>query len=336
MNRAANLYPGLNDIADVLEEFPVQTSRYLTLLHEIDAKCVHSMPLLNSNIDSFLREKKKKKNAKSGVMKNETKGNKLRDINELFEELMPSLEEKMHVSSIMLESLKKMTTRMELAYEVALKNGEIPETLRLGVNNHPAMHLHNELMDKIENKTNSKSSQALKSESRREAMAANKKNVTEKGGSAERANNTNTNNSRADTPQNTNPRKRNNTSTNNDTSTANGGETRKRKRRANNITTTPNTTNTTAASSTTTTTTTGGGKVKKSNATTTVSIAALPKYNENGEPLYCYCNQIAYGEMVGCDGPDCKLEWFHLPCIGLKTLPNGKWYCDECKKELGK
>jgi hypothetical protein len=23
-------------------------------------------------------------------------------------------------------------------------------------------------------------------------------------------------------------------------------------------------------------------------------------------------------KMIGCDAPDCKIEWFHLNCIGLK------------------
>lgn len=47
---------------------------------------------------------------------------------------------------------------------------------------------------------------------------------------------------------------------------------------------------------------------------------------DENEPTYCYCNGVSYGEMVGCDGPDCKREWFHLECVGLKVAPksNGK------------
>ncbi|RCK67284.1 Chromatin modification-related protein YNG2 [Candida viswanathii] len=59
----------------------------------------------------------------------------------------------------------------------------------------------------------------------------------------------------------------------------------------------------------------------------------------NGDPngdadnkLYCYCQRVSFGEMVGCDNPTCIIEWFHLPCIGLKNPPKGKWYCDDCKK----
>lgn len=48
------------------------------------------------------------------------------------------------------------------------------------------------------------------------------------------------------------------------------------------------------------------------------------------EPTYCFCNQVSYGEMVACDNPDCKIEWFHFGCVGLKEQPKGKWYCSSC------
>ncbi|KAL2258718.1 hypothetical protein VTK26DRAFT_7864 [Humicola hyalothermophila] len=54
------------------------------------------------------------------------------------------------------------------------------------------------------------------------------------------------------------------------------------------------------------------------------------------EAVYCYCNQVSYGEMVACDGEGCPREWFHLECVGLKVAPKGnaKWYCEDCKKRL--
>lgn len=39
------------------------------------------------------------------------------------------------------------------------------------------------------------------------------------------------------------------------------------------------------------------------------------------EARYCYCNRVSFGEMVGCDGDDCKIEWFHLECVGLRNAP---------------
>lgn len=62
--------------------------------------------------------------------------------------------------------------------------------------------------------------------------------------------------------------------------------------------------------------------------------------DDNGaedEERYCYCNGVSYGEMVACDNKDCPREWFHLECIGLKSVPkSAKWYCEECKENLAK
>lgn len=48
------------------------------------------------------------------------------------------------------------------------------------------------------------------------------------------------------------------------------------------------------------------------------------------EPTYCLCNQVSYGEMIGCDNSDCPIEWFHFACVNLVTKPKGKWYCPRC------
>lgn len=52
-------------------------------------------------------------------------------------------------------------------------------------------------------------------------------------------------------------------------------------------------------------------------------------YDPN-EPRYCICNQVSYGEMVGCDNTDCPIEWFHYGCVGLTEAPKGKWFCPQC------
>lgn len=48
------------------------------------------------------------------------------------------------------------------------------------------------------------------------------------------------------------------------------------------------------------------------------------------EPRYCFCRGVSYGEMIACDNKDCPTEWFHIGCVMLKSIPNGKWYCDLC------
>ena len=47
------------------------------------------------------------------------------------------------------------------------------------------------------------------------------------------------------------------------------------------------------------------------------------------EPIYCFCNYVSYGNMIKCDNPKCKREWFHFHCVGLRNLPKGKWFCSE-------
>lgn len=49
------------------------------------------------------------------------------------------------------------------------------------------------------------------------------------------------------------------------------------------------------------------------------------------EPTYCSCNNVSYGEMIGCDNDKCVIEWYHFGCVGLRTKPKGKWYCPECR-----
>ena len=48
------------------------------------------------------------------------------------------------------------------------------------------------------------------------------------------------------------------------------------------------------------------------------------------EQLYCFCQQVSYGEMIACDNEDCPNEWFHLECVGLSEPPNGVWFCKDC------
>lgn len=49
------------------------------------------------------------------------------------------------------------------------------------------------------------------------------------------------------------------------------------------------------------------------------------------EPTYCLCDQVSFGEMIGCDNDLCPIEWFHFSCVQLTTKPKGKWYCPRCR-----
>jgi len=69
-----------------------------------------------------------------------------------------------------------------------------------------------------------------------------------------------------------------------------------------------------------------------SQATSTLQVPTevLDMPVDPNEPTYCLCQQVSYGEMIGCDNQDCPIEWFHFGCMSLTTKPKGKWYCPKC------
>lgn len=59
-----------------------------------------------------------------------------------------------------------------------------------------------------------------------------------------------------------------------------------------------------------------------------------PSPSSSNEQVYCTCNRVSFGEMIGCDAKDCPVEWFHYECVGLKSPPKGKWYCKGCQETM--
>jgi len=69
----------------------------------------------------------------------------------------------------------------------------------------------------------------------------------------------------------------------------------------------------------------------ESDVSTNVGAATQdPAVNEK---LYCVCQcpHDDVSEMIGCDAPDCRLEWFHFECVGIMIPPKGQWFCPECR-----
>ncbi|KAG0417743.1 Transcriptional regulatory protein PHO23 [Dictyocoela roeselum] len=69
------------------------------------------------------------------------------------------------------------------------------------------------------------------------------------------------------------------------------------------------------------------------------SLVALTGLRAKNEKLsrklvdagYCFCNKSEDADMIACDDKNCSIEWFHLKCVGLTEIPEGKWFCDNCK-----
>lgn len=63
-------------------------------------------------------------------------------------------------------------------------------------------------------------------------------------------------------------------------------------------------------------------------------LFSVSQQDEDDKQLYCFCQTVSYGEMVACDGVNCKYEWFHYGCVNLHEPPKGQWYCPDCKQEI--
>lgn len=48
------------------------------------------------------------------------------------------------------------------------------------------------------------------------------------------------------------------------------------------------------------------------------------------EEHFCVCRGLNVGEMVSCDNPTCPFQWFHIECVGLKSVPSETWFCPYC------
>ncbi|EDX04919.1 GD22064 [Drosophila simulans] len=75
-----------------------------------------------------------------------------------------------------------------------------------------------------------------------------------------------------------------------------------------------------------------GSKKKKSKKTVEVDDSE----KESCHTAATHPSDVSYGEMIGCDNPDCPIEWFHFACVGLTTKPKGKWFCPKCTQDRKK
>ncbi|ODV61240.1 uncharacterized protein ASCRUDRAFT_70439 [Ascoidea rubescens DSM 1968] len=176
-----NSCPALNEIGDAIDAFPKDLIKYFTLMSEIDAKCITSQPLLNQHINGLINLPKTlslsnnpnffRRNANDQRILEERHLHKrwksVDAIHFLLGEILPSLEEKMHVASVAADCVVKNIEKINQDFENIINN-EIPESIRIGPLNHPAIIADLNLTNET------KSAQSQKSESRREAIAARK------------------------------------------------------------------------------------------------------------------------------------------------------------------
>ena len=57
-------------------------------------------------------------------------------------------------------------------------------------------------------------------------------------------------------------------------------------------------------------------------------LTVKSRHQQNNSKTFCYCDGPDEGQMVGYDNLNCKYQWFHLECLGLKSEPKSKhWNC---------
>lgn len=361
INNVNELLPGLNDISDAIEALPMDLIKYFTLLKEIDAKCINTVPVINHQIKSYienlhpkpinsLEENQETNQEEFTPMNNSNKFKRLTNIRNKIHEVIPCLEEKMHVTSVATDLLHKHLYRINNDYKLIINNNEIPESIRIGPLNHPAMIMDSS--NTLDHSNPNRSAQSQRSESRREALAARKQNkdddeefldklskkIKNKESTPEVKGKKRTRKElpslvppppqqqhqqhqppqpqpihqqhQQQPPQPIQPMQHSHLvqSVQEGLAIAHAHSEPPAKKRA-----------------------TSKPKKEIDPEQPTKPAGPIPtNTGGNGEPTYCYCNQVSFGEMVGCDGDDCKREWFHLPCIGFKNPPKGKWYCDDC------
>ena len=62
-----------------------------------------------------------------------------------------------------------------------------------------------------------------------------------------------------------------------------------------------------------------------------LSVENSMSVDHNNNKTYCFCNEVKYEDFIGCDKEGCSYEWFHVSCVNLKEIPEGKWICEFCK-----
>lgn len=321
---------GLNEFTDTLNAFPQGIISYFTLLKEIEAKCVYTVPHLQAYIKRFLEMRSN----------HPKRGKLLARIRECIQEIMPCLEEKMHVATIASDQVRKYVKKLDDSFEI-IANVEIPEIIRIGPMWEPCMKV-----------SEPKTVQQQRSESRREALAAKKaRNGDEEYDSTTGAEDSPTPLSSLNKKKAKKEKHLQSTFVAVTTSSSSASKKRKGENDYSQQNSTANAklnTNSLETSQAKKSKTTKRKDNKKENdsSKSNSSVAEVSRSNRGKkdekeyttysasietEPVYCYCQQVSYGEMVGCDGENCEKEWFHLPCTGLKELPKGEWFCDDCK-----
>ncbi|KAK9475300.1 uncharacterized protein V1510DRAFT_371401, partial [Dipodascopsis tothii] len=307
--KSDELYPGINALTDTLFALPLETIRHFTLLREVEAKSTLTSLTLTSQIRDFL----------ALPLSDPKRQDALVEVNKMISELLPCWEEKIHVAGTAAEAVERCVERLDEAFD-RIVAAEIPRAVIFGPDTHPAFLGVNgqaAAPAAAERQTGTRSESRREAAAKKAAAAAEEEAATKDG-------------KRKPPPA---AARRDRVEPKTEPPVA-----KRRKATAKDLPPAPApvhgypsparpVTPSAARRGGRTAVARGSSRRPPPDGNTAVSP---PRDDTDNEPVYCYCQQVSYGEMVACDGPDCKREWFHLPCVGLSAPPKGQWYCEEC------
>ncbi|KAK9464817.1 hypothetical protein V1512DRAFT_267500 [Lipomyces arxii] len=304
----SDLLPGLNDISDLLEAFPIDVIRHFTLLREVEAKCTSTTSLLSTLIPQFLEM----------PVDDQSRDQMLLELRSVMTELLPCFEEKIHVAGSATDAVQRHMDRLDADFDRIAHCGELPDSVIYGPANHPALIGDKSAQDVRQTQT------STRSESRREAVAAKRAGQTVDDEPAKR---------KQVTDDGPSKRRKAEKKEDLELEIVRPGSPVRPSRPSTPL---PVQTSQIRRSRVTARTNRRPPSASVPAAVNAPDAVSPVRDDQESEPVYCYCQQVSYGEMVACDGRDCKREWFHLPCVGLSAPPKGQWFCDECAAKLKK
>ena len=79
----------------------------------------------------------------------------------------------------------------------------------------------------------------------------------------------------------------------------------------------------------------GNSTYPQCNDNSSVNVHSSDADSDGNQKLWCYCSRDdVYDNLIGCNNTECKIQWFHLSCVNLNQdqVPDGDWYCFDCRK----
>ena len=321
----------MENFLESVSNLPHDIKRNFTEMRELDQRVQNILVKQEGRTKQYLRKKKLQQNGSGNVSQKEL-DEELTEIRANFKKAEEFTDRKVTLAQQSYETMDKHIRKLDsdlrkfeedLEQEESVKNGTITKgSSTNNINSNSFSNNNNNSHSRAE-KTIENHHTTTRAESPEPSGAIGRKSLSTNNKSNSSSNNSNSSNSNSSkktlsTPSSKKPASSSASSTPNN---------KKRKFSESNATNSSSSTNGTSSNSTHNTSSSNKEPLLTSSGSR--ADADMPIHPD--EPTYCICNRVSFGEMIGCDNPDCPIEWFHFECVGLTASPKGKkWYCPIC------